>query len=144
MQYVVVSEAEMESSAEKQIEARDEHITCGSSTKSSNSPLGVFAFLRFWRGRRLSEQPAGPYVNRRGRRVRSIFLLCLSLFHNNKQRLSVADTSRPTVQIEPFLTHQQETKEIHVDPLSQALTLYSGVPASAKGSTTNRNCTCTQ
>lgn len=44
----------------------------------------------------MSEQPAGPYVNRRGR-ARSIFLLCLAfLFHNNnnKQLLSLQDTFR--------------------------------------------------
>ena len=97
---VVVAELEMEYSTEKEsIEARDECITCGQGglpTKSSNSPLGAFAFLRFWRGRRLSEQPAGPYVNRRGR-ARSIFLLCLAfLFHNNnnKRLLSLQNTSR--------------------------------------------------
>lgn len=65
VKHVVVSEVGMQYSTEKQIKACDKRITCGSSTKSSNSPLGVFAFLRFWRGRRLSEQPAGPYVNRR-------------------------------------------------------------------------------
>ena len=101
MQYVVVAEPVMEYSTEEEsIEARDECITRGHgglpTNKSSNSPLGAFAFLRFWRGRRLSEQPAGPYVNRRGR-ARSIFLLCLAfLFHNNnnKRLLSLQDTSR--------------------------------------------------
>lgn len=82
-------------------------------TKSCGSPLGVFAFLRFWRGR-LSEQPAGPYVNRRARARsdRSFSCACLPFFHHNKQLFLCSKTRHDasTAKSKHLLTLQAEDK----------------------------------
>lgn len=75
----------------------------------------------------MSEQRAaqGPYVNRRVRRGRSIFLSLLRGFLSQQQTtLPVAIQHRQQNRNSSDVKQQQKTQEIHVDPLSQALTLY--------------------
>ena len=107
--------------------------------------LRIFALLAGAPLVRATRRPIRKQTRRARRARRSIFLLRLSLFPNNKQISSSHDTSRPTVQIEAFLTYQAEDKRNPRRSPLPSLTLdYSGVPASAKGSTTNRICTCAQ
>jgi hypothetical protein len=110
----------------------------------------------------LSEQPAGPYVNRRI----DLSPLCVSSLQQQTTLSVLAkDTSRPTVQIEAFLTYQAEDKrnsrrsplpsftltlrgpcvserqhhqpQLHLHPITHAQTTSSTKPPSLPPTTTN-------